>query len=444
MHTNDFHGYIQENGNRSAGAARIAALFDSLRAAQRQVVVLDAGDCVSGTPVSYLFKGNPIFEVMNAMGYDAAALGNHEFDYGWAQIQGYRRTANFPLLSCNARDPGNALVADSAAVVFERRGVRVGVIGVTTEWTRQITTSEGNAGISFDGEVAAVRREVELLRDRCHLLVVLSHCGSKADSVLAAAVPGIDLIVGGHDHKVVTPPSLVNGTALVQAGSYGSHVGVTRVVVDRDSRRVVAVSGEVVPAWQMSTRDEEVAGLVAHWEEQVSERVDVAISRTDHKWALEEMYDFVEHVLRMQSGADVGYYNQGGIRAAFAPGAILIRHIWNTLPFGNPVAVVTIRGESIAGDVRGRFVDLDVPIDPDRIYTIATNRFVTEAIRVRQHFGRPDRVRIEDDLVREVVIDHVRDFGVDSQEYSPFAPWLAGAEPAPANSETNAIEVSPR
>ena len=113
LHTNDFHGYISPDGDRAAGLARIATYFNRERARRSKVLTLDAGDCVSGTPVSTLFQGRPIFTVMTAVGYDAVALGNHEFDYGWREILAYRDIADFPLLSANARGPAGELIADA-------------------------------------------------------------------------------------------------------------------------------------------------------------------------------------------------------------------------------------------------------------------------------------------------------------------------------------------
>ena len=113
LHTNDFHGYISPDGDRAAGLARIATYFNSERARSSKVLALDAGDCVSGTPVSILFQGRPIFEVMTAVGYDAVVLGNHEFDHGWREILAYRDIADFPLLSANARGPAGELIADA-------------------------------------------------------------------------------------------------------------------------------------------------------------------------------------------------------------------------------------------------------------------------------------------------------------------------------------------
>ena len=110
VHTNDFHGHISEE-NEYAGAARIAAFVNMVRQENNAVLVLDAGDAISGTPVSTLFKGTPIFEVLNHVGYDAATLGNHEFDHGYQQIRIFRDTIEHPLISANAYSPNGELIA---------------------------------------------------------------------------------------------------------------------------------------------------------------------------------------------------------------------------------------------------------------------------------------------------------------------------------------------
>jgi 2',3'-cyclic-nucleotide 2'-phosphodiesterase (5'-nucleotidase family) len=122
LHTNDFHGRIKQE-NEFAGAARITALVKQVRENNEAVLFLNAGDSISGTPVSTLFEGVPIFEVMNMMGYDAAALGNHEFDHGFRQIEKFRDIANYPLLSINAYSPNGELLADAPLLVKDIAGI---------------------------------------------------------------------------------------------------------------------------------------------------------------------------------------------------------------------------------------------------------------------------------------------------------------------------------
>ena len=414
LHTNDFHGYISPDGDRAAGLARIAAYFNTVRSRGANVLALDAGDCVSGTPVSTLFQGRPIYEVMAAAGYDAAALGNHEFDYGWREILNYRDLADFPLLSANARDPAGELVADAASWQVMAGRLRVGVIGVTTEKTRQITTTTGNEGVSFDGEVASVQHEVEALRSRVDLLIVLSHSGHHADSVIAASVDGIDLIVSGHSHTVLEHPQFVGATAIVRAGAYTSHVGHTSVLFDRDTKRV-QIEGHVLPAAALPEADPHVAALVAAWEARVSERVDVAIGQTNRAWSVADMYGLVEHILRTHADADFGFYNQGGIRNQLLAGEITARHIWNIEPFGNRLAVAQIFGNNVGGHLAQRLQSQGNTIDPKRLYTVATNAFVVEPVRREAMLGRAESVVIADTLIRNVIIDYIRAGGTLDQ-----------------------------
>ena len=174
LHTNDFHGYISSDGDRAAGLARIATYFDRERARSSKVLALDAGDCVSGTPISTLFQGRPIFEVMTAVGYDAVALGNHEFDYGWREILAYRDIADFPLLSTNARGPAGELIADAPFATLSLEYLRVGIVGVTTEKTRDITTTRGNEGVTFDEEIASVRAAIDSIKSHVDIVILLS------------------------------------------------------------------------------------------------------------------------------------------------------------------------------------------------------------------------------------------------------------------------------
>ena len=411
LHTNDFHGYISPDGDRSAGLARIATYFNREGAGGANVLALDAGDCVSGTPVSTLFQGRPMFEVMNAVGYDAVVLGNHEFDYGWREILAYRDIADFPLLSANARDADGRLIADAASVKVIRKSLSVGIVGVTTQHTRWMTTTTGNEEISFDSEVESVRREVGSIREQVDVLILLSHAGHRADSILAESVDEIDLIVSGHSHTVLEHPHVVNGTPIVRAGAYTSHVGHVRLLYDRDSGQVLGVEGFVVPATELPDPDPEVAELVAKWEDRVSEQVDVTICHTEREWSEDDMYLLVEHILKTKSGSDLGFYNRGGLRNLLYEGKITARHIWNIHPFGNRLATVRVLGRDISGELAERLEFLGTPIDPHRLYSVATNAFVVESTRREALMGTTESAQVADVLIRDMVIDYIKTGG---------------------------------
>ena len=409
LHTNDLHGHISGGVDRYGGAARIGAYFRQVRAARSDVLVLDAGDCVAGTPVSTLFCGTPIFRVMSAMGYDAAVLGNHEFDYGWEHIRAFREAASFPLLAANAYSPQGELIADEPYVLVDVDGVRVGVIGVLTERTPAMTTVTGNRGLVVQPAMPVLAQLVGQIRARCDLVIVLSHLGSTADREAASTIEGIDLIVGGHDHKLFAEPLVVDGTAIVQAGCFGAFVGQVEVLVDVDGGRVESIEGRVMALRDLPEPDSEVEGLVDRWEAEVSKLVDVPIGVGVQALDIPQAARFVEGVLKEHAGADFGYYNPGGVRAGLPEGRILARHVWNIHPFGNTLATITLKGCDIGGGLLEALKNEGVQLDPDRVYAVATNSFVCE--RPALFLGKPARIEVSEELIRDIVIDHIRHSG---------------------------------
>lgn len=413
LHTNDFHGYISSDGDRATGLARIATYFDRERARSSKVLALDAGDCVSGTPVSILFQGRPIFEVMTAVGYDAVALGNHEFDYGWREILAYRDIADFPLLSANARGPAGELIADAPFAKLSLEDLHVGIVGVTTQKTRDITTTRGNEGVTFDGEIASVRAAIGSIKSHVDIVILLSHAGHVADSTLAESVDDIDLIVSGHNHTVLSPPQIVRGIPIVRAGAYTSHVGHVQLLYDHEAGEVTKVEGFVLPAAddRLQQPDLRVAAVIAKWEDRVAQLVDVTIGHTERDWSQEEMYMLVEHILATRSGSNLGFYNKGGVRNRLYQGNITARHIWNIHPFGNQLAIVQIFGKDIGGKLLERLTATGTAIDSNHLYTVATSSFVVEPPRRELFFGTAKSVQIEEVLIRDVVIDYIKEGG---------------------------------
>ncbi|MCB1647111.1 MAG: bifunctional metallophosphatase/5'-nucleotidase, partial [Pseudomonadales bacterium] len=346
IHTNDFHGHISEE-NEYAGAARIAALVTETRRQNSNVLVVDAGDAISGTPVSTMFQGKPIFSVLNRIGYDAAALGNHEFDHGYAQIQAFREIASYPLLSANALDPAGNYIADAPDTILDINGIRVGLIGLITDTTPDIIIPHGNEDIQFLDPETVLRERVALLRPKVDLLVVLSHVGHEEELKLAAKVAGIDIIVGGHSHTRVEPPVRVNRTWVVQAHCYGSHVGYLELEIDTDKHAMASFNGYLIPAADLPAPQADVAALVAEWEQQVEEAVDFQISVAERDYSRNELQVLFEAIMAEETGADFGFYNSGGIRDTLRAGPVTARHIWNIEPFSNNLVTVTADGRLI-------------------------------------------------------------------------------------------------
>ena len=146
-------------------------------------------------------------------------------------------------------------------------------------------------------------------------------------------------------------------------------------------------------------------------EDRVSQLVDVTIGHTERDWSKEEMYMLVEHILATRSGSDFGFYNKGGVRNRLYQGAITARHIWNIHPFGNQLAIVQIRGKDIGGELLERLTAAGTALDPNRLYTVATNSFVVEPPRRESLIGTVKSVWLEEDLIRDVVINYIKEGG---------------------------------
>jgi len=412
LHTNDFHGRIKQE-NEFAGAARITAFVNQVRENNEAVLFLNAGDSISGTPVSTLFEGIPIFEVMNMMGYDAAALGNHEFDHGFRQIEKFRDIANYPLLSINAYSPNGELLADAPLLVKDIAGIKVAIIGVITEQTPRMIIPLGNEDIYFADPKEAVESAVSGLCGKVDVMIVLSHVGHEEELVLARETNCIDVIVGGHSHTVVDPGVMVGQTLVVQAGKYGSHVGIIELNVDTKTNKMLSVKSELIPAKELPGPAPEVAAAVKAWTDRVAGQVDYEIAKVSRDYSKEELQIILEDILADATGAEFGFYNMGGIRDILRKGSVTARNIWTIEPFGNNLVTIRAKG-SIVRRMLGKGQDdphrRAASIDNDRTYLVATNSFIGSHVKKDD----PDAVEITYDqaLIRYVIIDYIKEHGL--------------------------------
>jgi 5'-nucleotidase / UDP-sugar diphosphatase len=411
IHTNDFHGHIKEE-KEYAGAARISAFVDQHRKQSSGVLFLDAGDAISGTPVSTMYKGLPVFRVMNAMKYDAGVLGNHEFDHGFQHIASFREISNHPLLSANVFDAEGSLIGDSEHQILEVNGITVGIIGLTTDKTPAMVTPIGNAGLIFQNPGKVLEEQVAILRPRVDLLVVLSHVGHEEEKVLAESIPGIDIIVGGHSHTLVEIPVKVGSTYIAQAHRYGTHVGLLHFWVDTDTNTVHDFSGKLVAAANLPVASPDVLEIVNFWEAKVEKLVDMEITNSDEEIQADKLQKIIETIIAQVSGADFGYYNIGGVRDKIPKGAVTARHIWNIEPFGNTLVTLEISGAdyiTLLSRENENHPSLHF-IKPANTYKVATNSFVgAHAVKA---FGDSITLNDLDILIRDVLIDDIKENGI--------------------------------
>ncbi|WP_343116237.1 bifunctional metallophosphatase/5'-nucleotidase [Ostreiculturibacter nitratireducens] len=294
LHTNDFHSRFKPitadgldcpeaddaKGACYGGAARLATAIAEARARSDNSILLDAGDQFSGTDFFRYYRGRLAAEMMNGFGFDAMTLGNHEFDEGAEVLGQFCELLDAPVLVSNI-DVGSEPELSGAiqsSTVIERSGERLGIVGVTLQDMHSM--SQPGKNVSFDNPFRAVRAEVERLdRIGVNKIIVLSHLGYEMDKELARETYGIDVIVGGHSHILLSNrdpaasgkyPTMIGKTAIVQLYPYGKYLGSLRVTFD-DEGTVTKASGEPILLDSAIAADEATAKIIAEAEERLAD-----------------------------------------------------------------------------------------------------------------------------------------------------------------------------
>lgn len=410
LHTNDFHAHLLPE-QKQGGLATISKYIKTVKATEKAVLILDAGDMITGTPVSTLFMGTPIFEIYNTIPYDAVVLGNHEFDHGWSQVAEFVKVANYPILSANIRTPSGELISGQATHIARAGALNIGIIGITTPRLHELTLEKGWKGLRIQQPAEAVQRYIERLGPVCDLIVVLSHQGYPEDVALAKKCGGIDLIVGGHSHTELTEPKRIGETLIVQAGSNGKWIGRLDLLVDKETDRIAGYRGELIPV-KLETigTDTETQRAVDKWEERVSELVDVKIGTNKTDLFEAELRRIVSEIYCWTFQTDYGFQNLGGIRTNLPAGPITKRDVWSMLPFGNHMVIISLRPEQLIELEMFSAGEIEENTSKQQV-SLCTNNYVAENI-VRELDLEPDKLRhLRNRIDRDVVIEWIEKHG---------------------------------
>jgi len=382
LHTSDLHGHVSPRDSLAdrdfgEGLARIAAAVKAVRAEGGPVLLLDSGDTIQGTPEQAIAfeagpdAADPIIGAMNRIGYDAMAVGNHEFDFGRARLARSRSQARFPFLSANIEEETGAAAFEPYRVLTAG-GVRVGVLGLTTPLVASWEGASRIAGLRFTDSVAAAARYVPVLRgkERCDLVVVLVHEGFEKNPetgedrggseenqayAIATGVPGIDLLLTGHTHSVIDPRRL-GGTWISQPGRFGGAMTRFDVTLARAGRRwsVSDVRGTTL-SMKSATPDADVVRFAApsfdaamsRLAEPVA-RLTVELSARDARVRDTAILDWLHDVQREAGKADLSVASLlPGTLPPWTPGPLTVRQIWSFYPYENTLVTVRATGAQI-------------------------------------------------------------------------------------------------
>lgn len=364
LHTNDVHGAI-------AGYAYITALKADYEAKGAEVILVDAGDYSQGTSYVSVTKGLDAIEMMNAAGYDVVTLGNHEFDYGYTQLKDNMTKAKFKVLCADVFNADGTPIFDANYTYTTKSGVKVGFFGMETPETQTKANPTKIKGLTFatnDAFTKAAADQVEALKD-ADVVICLAHLGVDGESKpyrstdLYAAVKGIDFIVDGHSHTVMTKGE--KGEPIQSTGTAFANIGV--IVIDDATKKIE--SNSLFEIKEDTAKDATVAAAA----QKIIDRIDKEYGAVFAKSEVElngakapngnrdsetnngdlitdaMVWKILQDKESLTVDADhvVAVTNGGGIRKAINPGDVTKKNINEVLPFGNTVVTIYITGAEL-------------------------------------------------------------------------------------------------
>lgn len=462
LHTNDPHGRLQaDSGGQWWGYARIATVVEEVRSEAEHVLLLDAGDVLHGTNIVNLFQGKSVIDVMNAMGYDAWALGNHDFNYGQTVLLTRTTEAQFPALAANVVETATGELAPfaTAYVVKQVGGLKVAIFGLSTPDTVWATHPNNVVGLEFLDPIAVATELVPELREQADVVIALTHLGYEQDLELAEQVDGIDLIIGGHSHTRIDTPELVNGTIIAQAYEYGKVVG--RVDLLFHGKQLVGYQGWLIPVTASVAEDAAIKAIVDDYAAQLAAELSQEIGETlvhldgerpNVRTRETNLGNLITDAMREAMNADVAFTNGGGIRASIVTGTITLGDVYTVLPFDNFLVSIDLTGAQLLAALEhgfrsypaqlGGFPHLSgmrvafdpaqpagsrvvmaevngVALDPAATYTVATNDFMAAGGDDYTMFTTGTNYTDSGLYLRDVVADYIR-------TNSPVNPTIEG------------------
>ena len=365
LHTNDVHGAIGEY-------AKVAALKQAYQAAGAYVLLADAGDFIQGDPTVSASQGKTAIELMNLAGYDVAAPGNHEFDYGYPNLKTLAGEADFPILAANVRYDNAAALGDQTTFTTPD-GKKIGIFGLDTPETATKAHPDKIKGVSFlaaQEMFDCAQAQVDALKaDGCDYIICLGHLGIDAESTgnrsidLLEKVTGIDVFIDGHSHSTLEEikeatngTGKVGDTVLTSTGTKLANVGMVDISPDGTISTSSLATSEltVTPDAKVAARAEEIQKEIDADYGTVFAKTEVALDgeKANVRTGETNLGDLIADAMLWQAGlldegVDAAVTNGGGIRASIAAGDITKKDINTVLPFGNTLYVVKVTGAEL-------------------------------------------------------------------------------------------------
>ncbi len=434
LHTSEHHGTIQpiEHGPFAGfgGVERRAALIKQIRQEVEHLLVVDSGDLLMGTAMSSVYRGEVDIAVMNLMSYDAIAVGNHDFDFGTRHLKNLRKEASFPFLCTNVR-PQDPDVCQRHAIKHLGH-VRVGLIGLIGKknypdaFNRAVVRE-----VEFVDPIVAAKQAVGELRERVEILVAITHQDTEEDFALAKAVPGLDVIIGGHTEGFdgLVPPGQTNpverrveltgvGPVFVKTHRQGRTLG--RLDLLYHEKTIMVAEARNLPVSAAVSSDPDIAKLVRDYARRLDEQTNQVRGEAAHAFEGENrdirtretnLGNLLADLARQHTGTEIGLVNSGMIRSSIPAGPVTLKRVMEVLPFDSSLTSFTVTGATLKAALEnsvsrlpqasGRFLQVSglavvfdptapsgtritsvqvngAPLNPARRYSVAADNFIAE------------------------------------------------------------------
>ncbi len=383
--TTDLHGNINPidyytNKPDNRGLAKIATLIKRIRNEHPNVLLVDSGDTIQGSPLASFHSRknneppNPMMLVMSSLNYDAMAVGNHEYNFGLKVLEKARKEAKFPWLSANTYDIATKQPHYKPYIVKEVADVKIGILGLTTPGVPNWDNPPNYAGLEFHEPVSEARKWVPILRDqeKVDVVVIAMHMGLGEDLrtgevspgqipheneaiSIAKEVPGVDVIFMGHTHRDV-PAVYINGVLLTQANHWGRHLARADLYLQKagEGWRMYAKSARTIPADDRVEPDPEVVKLAEPYDRETQGWLARVIGESSEELTAREarfrdtaILDLIQKVQLEAGKADVSMVASFNAEARIAKGPVSVRDIAGLYVYENTLVVLEVTGQQL-------------------------------------------------------------------------------------------------
>ncbi|HBA61616.1 MAG TPA: hypothetical protein DCZ92_12535 [Elusimicrobia bacterium] len=466
-HTSDVHGWYSaravKGSTRTIGG--FAALSSLLKTEKNPYLLLDSGDMFQGTPEGNYTRGMASIVLMNKLGYSAADVGNHDYDYGEDNLKVLIASAAFPMLGANVyyKDSGKHADYLKPYIIVEKGGERIAILGIAGKHTATSTLPSNVKHLNFGDEAAETAKWMkEILTKRPDAVVILAHIGLGSGSgqkldistfafsdseaaygtiPVARAARGAAVVLGGHNHAGSLKGYTDKGSNTLIGESFWGLTDVTKVSLNFDDStgKFKSATAELIPLWVDKTgEDQEITALIKDFSREVDVIMDKplgesAVDLGHSKDGLDSpIGNWFTDAMRRQSGTDIALQNSAGIRSDMKKGVIRMRDIYQVMPFENTLVKLTMTGDQIkrlisenmsggraklqVSGITVRFktepFELTVEKDgrelkPDEKLTVATNNYLTTGGTGGKVFGEAEKSEDTMQPIRDLLVKDI-------------------------------------